>query len=254
MGLSIKERLDELARRAGMKAVPRPVLIGIAAIALVAVGWAAWRWWPGSSGEEVTFSETASAAGKVEASATPEPAESVEPSVTVHVVGAVRHPGVYKLPGGARAADAVAAAGGALGEAVTSAVNLARVVEDGEQIYLPDEDSMESGKTPPIASAPSAPGAPGASSAPGGTAGKSGGSAGGTSSGGGKAPAGGLIDINTADAALLETLPGIGPSTAQKIIADREANGKFTSVDDLGRVSGIGPKKLEALRTLIVAK
>ncbi len=227
------------------------MLIGIVAVALVAVGWAAWRWWPGgSAGGEVEFADAdrAAASARLEASATADPAPSVEPSVTVHVVGAVRHPGVYKLPGGARASDAIAAAGGPLGDAVPSAINMARVVEDGEQIYLPDEDAMTTGKTPALASsAPQAPGVPGGSSSVPNSSGSSGSSS--------SAPkTSGLIDINSADVALLDTLPGIGPSTAEKIVADREANGKFTSVDDLGRVSGIGEKKLDALRDLIVAR
>jgi competence protein ComEA len=78
----------------------------------------------------------------------------------------------------------------------------------------------------------------------------------GAPSGGGAAvaPGGAPIDLNTADATQLDTLPGVGPSTAAKIVADREANGPFASVDDLGRVSGIGPKKLDSLRDLVCVR
>lgn len=153
------------------------------------------------------------------------PADAPVEKLLVHVVGSVRHPGVYVLEAGARAVDAVEAAGGMLPDAVASAVNMARPVTDGEQIWVPSEDEVTEGAAPP-----------GAASA---------GGAGGGASGGGNA-----VDINTADAATLETLPGVGPSTAAKIVADREANGPFASVDDLQRVAGIGPKKLESLRDM----
>jgi competence protein ComEA len=133
---------------------------------------------------------------------------------------------VFELAAGARVIDAVEAAGGALPDAVLAGVNLARPLMDGEQIVVPDEDS---------AAAPAAQGA-------------SGGAAGGAGPPGAGGPG---VNINTADAATLQTLPGVGPATASKIIADREANGPFKTPEDLMRVSGIGEKKLEAIRELI---
>jgi len=144
--------------------------------------------------------------------------------VCVHVVGAVHHPGLYRLPGGSRVADALDAAGGATAQAAQEAVNLARVLADGEQVAIPTRDQVKRG------------------AAVGAVA---------TGDGGGAAGEGECVDINTADAAALDKLPGIGPSTAAKIVADRTANGPFASPDDLGRVPGIGPKKLAQLKPVI---
>ncbi|MFS0854258.1 ComEA family DNA-binding protein [Microbacterium sp. 179-I 3D4 NHS] len=129
----------------------------------------------------------------------------------VHVLGAVEHPGLYVLDLDARIVDAVAAAGGTTADADLAAINLARLVTDGEQVVIPVIGVAEVG-----------PGAP--------------------------APADDLIDLNTADQAALESLPGIGPSLAERIIAWREENGRFPSVDDLLAVPGIGEKLLEGIR------
>ncbi len=158
-------------------------------------------------------------------------APDVSPTVTVadaavyvHVDGAVERPGLYRLDPDARVVDAIAAAGGFTDVADRSGVNLARLVSDGEQLLVP-----EPGAAPPAG------GAPGVGAAPG-TGGPSG------------VDADGRVDLNTADAAALDTLPRVGPALAERIIAWREENGRFTSVDDLVGVSGIGEKMLEALR------
>jgi competence protein ComEA len=138
----------------------------------------------------------------------------------VHVVGAVRKPGVYKLPEGSRVAAAVVAAGGFGPRADQQAINLARTISDGEQIVVPRKGE------PPPATAP----------------------AGSEGSGAGSGARDGKININTADQAALESLPGIGPTLASRIIDHRTANGPFRSVEDLLEVSGIGKKTLENLR------
>ncbi|MGZ8805167.1 MAG: ComEA family DNA-binding protein [Microbacterium sp.] len=135
-------------------------------------------------------------------------------SVFVHVSGAVAAPGLYVLADGARVVDAVAAAGGFAVDADEAAVNLARPVGDGEQLHVPAEGDQ------PVA------GAPGASGD-------------------------GRVNLNTADATQLDTLPRIGPAMAERIIGWREANGRFTSVEDLLAVPGIGDKMLETLRDLV---
>lgn len=135
----------------------------------------------------------------------------------VHVDGAVERPGVYSLPAGSRVVDAVEAAGGMAGDARSSGVNLAQVLVDGQQVVIPGADD----EVPPAAAATAVPEGQGA---------------------------GGPVNVNTAGVAELTTLDGIGEATAEKIIADREANGPFISIDDLKRVSGIGDKKLEAIR------
>lgn len=130
----------------------------------------------------------------------------------VHVSGAVAQPGLYVLRAGSRAVDAVAAAGGFAADADEAAINLARPLDDGEQLVIPV-----------IGAAPAAVGVAGD----------------------------GLIDLNTADAALLDTLPRVGPAMAERIIAWRDENGRFTSVDDLLAVPGIGDKMLAAIRDAV---
>lgn len=154
----------------------------------------------------------------------PAPSASPDGGLLVHVVGAVAEPGLVTVPDGARVADALQAAGGATGKADLTAVNLARTVVDGEQLYVP-----EPGEAVPGA----------AGEAPG---------AGGPGAPAGDAAAGGAVDINAADAAALEALPGVGPSIAQAIVEWREANGPFASVDELEDVPGIGPATLDEIR------
>ncbi|WP_270407895.1 ComEA family DNA-binding protein [Brachybacterium paraconglomeratum] len=171
---------------------------------------------------------------RAESSGGPAATDSSAPTeLVVHVSGAVVSPGVVRLPPGARVDDALRAAGGATGEAELDAVNLARPVVDGEQIHVPVP-----GEEPPANSAP----APAADGPPAGDAGAGEGSA------GGRGADGGLIDLNTASAAELDELPGVGPAIAQRIVDHREQNGPFESVDQLKEVSGIGPATLEKMR------
>lgn len=142
----------------------------------------------------------------------------------VHVVGQVRRPGVVRLSPGSRVLDAVRAAGGATSSADLNHLNLARPVADGEQIVVPK---------------------PGEIIVQGGTAGVGGAGAG---SPAGAGSVGGLVNLNTADAAALDSLPGVGPVLAQRILDWRTQHGRFTSVDELGEVSGIGDKILANLR------
>jgi competence protein ComEA len=147
--------------------------------------------------------------------ARPSPGASATPvggAIFVHILGAVTRPGLYELREGDRAIDAVAAAGGFTDAADQSQLNLARFVADGEQIVVPA-----------VGEAPA----------------------------GGAVASDGRVNINTADAAALDTLPRVGPAMAQRIIAWREANGAFTAIDDLLGVPGIGDKTLEGLRELV---
>ena len=162
------------------------------------------------AGEEGEESETPKAS-------TPSP--TAKPEVTVHVVGEVEHPGLVTLPGGSRVADAVKRVGGETSAADLTAVNLARPLVDGEQVVVPKPGEA------PVAAAPPAAGAQGAAS-------------------GG---AGGPVNLNTADLATLETLPGVGPVLAQRIMDWRLEHGQFTAVEELGEVSGIGDKTYEQL-------
>jgi competence protein ComEA len=145
------------------------------------------------------------------------PPTTEAPAVLVHVAGAVFHPGIQRLAGGARVADAITAAGGALPDADTDAINLATKVADGDRVYVPRR-----GEITPAALA----------------------SAGLTGSG----PAT-VLDLNSATAEQLDALPGIGPSTAQAIVQYRTDHGRFRSVDGLLAVRGIGPAKLAAIKS-----
>ncbi|WP_336642880.1 helix-hairpin-helix domain-containing protein [Microbacterium sp. MMO-113] len=152
----------------------------------------------------------------VEAVPLAESSASVEPApgeIYVHVLGAVVRPGLYVLRTDSRVVDALAAAGGSTDAADLAGVNLARRVEDGEQILVPVVGAV----TDP-------------SAAP---------------------PGDGTVDLNTADQAALEELPGIGPALAERIVAWREDNGRFRTVDDLLAVPGIGEKALEGLRDAV---
>jgi competence protein ComEA len=150
-------------------------------------------------------------------------ATTADGGLLVHVVGEVAQPGLVTLPDGARVADAVKAAGGVTRKADLTAVNLARTVVDGEQLYVPE----------PGEAVPGAPVAPGTGDQ--GTAAD-------------PPAAGGAVDINSADAVALEALPGVGPSIAQAIVEWRETNGPFASVDELEDVPGIGPATLDEIR------
>ncbi|MFC3687863.1 helix-hairpin-helix domain-containing protein [Aquipuribacter hungaricus] len=162
--------------------------------------------------------------------------------LVVHVDGAVEQPGVVTVPAGSRVADAVAAAGGVTAEADTRLVNLARPLADGELVVVP---------LPGEAAQPGTGGAPGPGTGSG-AAGSGGGDSGGAGPGGAGGPAaGGLLDVNTADAAALDALPGIGPVLAARIVEHRDAVGPFASVDDLGSVSGIGPAVLADIADLV---
>ena len=149
----------------------------------------------------------------------PENAESEQDiaTVTVHVCGAVREPGVYELPGDARVADALVAAGDFAADADTEYLNLAAFLTDGQQVYVPTEEEVLTGSVPEAAD--------GSRYADGGTAAGE--------------DASGRININTATAAQLKTLPGIGDVKANAIIAYREAKGDLADVSEIRQVDGI---------------
>jgi competence protein ComEA len=162
--------------------------------------------------------------------------------ITVHVAGSVKNPGVYRLKYGSRINDGIVAAGGATSVANLDVINLATVLNEGEQIYVPKRGE----KPHVITNRPQAAGAGGA----GGVGGANGaGGVGGAPGAGGAtniatAP---LININLASVFELEQLPGVGPATAKAIVAYREKNGAFLKVEDLLKVRGIGPAKLSEI-------
>ena len=162
-----------------------------------------------------------------------QPAPTKEP-IAVHVVGAVPRPGLYEFAEGARVQDAIDAAGGLLTSANVDSINLAALLEDGQQLDIPYKEGEE----------PSAEDSGGGGddlNLPGGTEEP-------TDTGGGENE---LININTASLEELDSLPGIGPSIAQRIIDYRDQNGPFAAIEDILNVSGIGPSTFDQIKDLI---
>jgi competence protein ComEA len=141
-------------------------------------------------------------------------------ALVVDVVGAVRRPGLVRLPPGARIADAVAQAGGLGTNAERSAVNLAAPVSDGQQVFVPRRGAAPVGADAPAAGPGAAPTAP--------------------------------VSLSTASPEELDALPGVGPVTAQKIVTYRQEHGAFRSVDELDAIPGIGPSRIADLRGLVM--
>lgn len=190
---------------------PRTAAIALLALALIA-GTAVFRSLSAASGTPVELAEP-----RATASPPPPVAQaSAASTVLVHVVGQVALPGLVELPTGARVSDAVDAAGGPLPDADLAALNLAAPVQDGAQVRVPAPGEAAPGEAAADVTGSSADGGP--------------------------------IDLNRASATQLQELPGVGPVLAARIVEDREANGPYASVDDLVRVSGIGPSVLADLR------
>jgi len=145
-----------------------------------------------------------------------------EKPIVVHITGAVPRPGVYALPEGARVQDVISAAGGFLAEADKEFINLARTLEDGERLDIPYADGFSPVIPTPVIT-------PVAASSD-------------------------LVNINTAAAFELESLPGIGATTAARIVAYREENGPFLSIEDIINVSGVGPGTYERIKDLITVE
>ncbi|WP_432535902.1 ComEA family DNA-binding protein [Kineococcus arenarius] len=243
----VEDRLPPAVRAVRWRVGPRAATGAVLAGVLLALGLGAFALigWPGgaapaggagASASQVVPERTAdgsagSAVPVTPGAVTPGPA-AVSPaaslvatptgSVVVHVVGRVLAPGLVTLPAGSRVADALTAAGGAAPGADLAALNLARTLADGEQVLVP---------APGEAPAP----APASSGAAGAAAGA----------------AVGPLDLNTAGAEQLDALPGVGEVLAARIVAWRQANGRFTSVEELGEVQGIGPKLLDGVRDLV---
>jgi competence protein ComEA len=215
---------ESSGREAPSPSSPTPWVAPAAMLAAVALAIVAFIVAAGGTGGDLTLG------GEVVGVASPGPESDTEPreapAIVVHIVGAVRDPGVYRLDPGARVADLVERAGG-YGprvdvERTASELNLAALLADGEQIRVPSRDDPSP--------------APVTAAVPGGSSG----------AGGGTAP----ISLNRASATELDTLPGIGPVTAGKIIAAREEQ-PFTSVDELRGRKIVGEKTFEKLRDLV---
>ena len=225
------ERVKRMDRWAGKLLGHKAVVVAILVVIAAASGLAMASFNSHSSGVSFERSDEASASDvRGSGDASPDDESSAKSSsaaeVYVDVDGAVVRPGVYRLKEGARVSQALDAAGGLTVEADVTGLNRASKITDGQKIYVPTVGEQQAAAAVGGAesSAATTPGA-------------------GSSSG--------LVNINTASAAELQTLSGIGPSMAQSIIDERTKNGAFASVDDLMRVSGIGEKKLAKIKDCI---
>ena len=207
------DTLEKMHSKLSLADLGKPALIGIAVLVIM-VAVLAGRNLIGTA--TATEFELSSDASSIEETVSDGESHKTE-TLFVHVSGCVANPGLYELEEGSRLASAIEAAGGFTEDAACDSVNLARRLEDGEMVVvLPmSAGSGANEEIPEVKTASS------------------------------------LININTATAEELEQLPGIGPSTAQKIVSDRMANGSFKSPDDLKRVTGIGDKKFETISALI---
>lgn len=232
-GLSLPGALGSASLSPPWKAV-----IGAAVVVVLAIAAMAWRVTTATAiSEPMTTGFTSSSAATASVNGPPprspgaspaqvpvggEPTGQARPHLVLHVIGRVAKPGVVTVPDGARVQDVVQAAGGAVKGADLAAVNLARRAVDGEQLVIPAVgEAQRQQPTPPGAAAPAPAHTSGAASAP--------------------------IDLNTADQLTLETLPGVGPVLAARIIAWRDEHGRFTSVQELAEVSGVGEKRYAEL-------
>lgn len=210
---------------------PRRVVAGVVTVmAAVVVGW--WMFRPAAPSVESTLPMAESAdsvdgadsAVGVDGAVVSNNESSVDRDPTevviVHVTGQVVSSGVVELPVGSRVVDAVAAAGGATPAAALESLNLAAVLDDGQQVHVPAFG--ESLPPEPVSTTPGVTAFP--------------------------------IDLNAADATALDALPGVGPATAAAIVRWRDENGAFGTIDDLLDVPGLGPAKVEALRGLVVVR
>jgi competence protein ComEA len=204
----------------------------VVAIGLVAGAW----WWSSTRGSGEAGFPLPSTVVPFQLDVAAGPTSSVPAEIVVHAAGAVARPGVYRVAPDARVGDLLEVAGGVTPDADVDRLNLAAPLADGVRVYVPRRG--EADPAPALAADPG--GGPA-----GGVAGPSGGA------GAGGAGAGGKLDLNTATAEQLETLPGIGPATAAAIIEHRERKGPFRSVDALLDVRGIGPAKLEQIRDAV---
>lgn len=210
--LTWHERIEGLADATGTTPVRIVVAGGVLAVAIAVTLWLL-RPPPPPPEASLPFASTTVA--------TPVSSTTLSSDLVVHVAGAVAAPGVHQLPTGSRVVDAIEAAGGLAPDADAARINLAAPLVDGGRVYVPAV-----GEEPPPVAVGDLAGDPGAGSI-------------------------GPVNLNTADAAALDALPGVGPATAAAILEHRGKVGAFTSVDQLLDVPGIGEAKLDALRDLV---
>lgn len=212
----VNAALDALADRLGI--TPWAIVVGVVAVVAAGLG----AWWAFSPPPPPPAEEVLPRIGSVAPSTPATTTQSA--TVLVHVDGAVIRPGVHEIESGGRVVDAVEAAGGLRADADRARLNLAAVLGDGQRVWVPIVGEAEPDVVGPDGGAPSPSGESGAPT---------------------------VVNLNTADATALETLPGIGPSIAAAIMRHRETEGAFARVEDLLEVAGIGPSRLAQIEPLV---
>ena len=251
-GGGLLDRWDELRQRA-LASPGRLAALVVGGVVAVAVGW--WFLRPptppvestlplasaeaATSGAGSAGADGAAGGAATSAALTTSTTSVTSTSLVVQAAGAVNHGGVFRLEPGARVDDLIRSAGGMASDADVDRVNLAAPLSDGERVWVPRRGEVSSPEV--VAGGGGGGGAAGSGSANAGT---------GTGSAGTSAPPA-VVNLNTATAEELDTLPGVGPATAAAILAYRSEHGQFSSVDDLLEVRGIGDAKLEALRASV---
>ena len=258
---TLGERYDQFRTRFAL--APTRVVLVVAVLAAGALGWWLLRPPPPAVEQTLPFASTtvagaatsssgatsggstaggsSPAGAAVPGAADPSAVVTTPAQLVVHGAGAVRVPGVYRLPAGSRVDDLVSAAGGLAPDADPARLNLAAPLTDGERVYVPHVGELE------VPAAVTGAGSGPASSGTGGSTPSGGSSGSAVGSSGGSAPAA-PVNLNTATLQELDTLPGVGPSTAQAILDYRQQHGRFGTVDELLEVRGIGDAKLAQLR------
>lgn len=197
------------------------IIIGSVIIILMIVGYIVLQYF---TKDEIVINANSAPVKNEEAAEPPKEEVKLPKNIVVHISGRVKTPGVVTLIEGSRVNDAVVKAGGLVGDADTDRINLAEILQDGEKVYIPKKGEQ-------IAAPASSTSSKAASNK--------------SSSGGG------AVNINTANKEALDGIPGVGPSTADKIIQYRQQNKGFKSVDEFKKVPGIGEKKFEKLKSYI---
>ncbi len=240
------DRIRDRLASYGIELQDRTQVWAVLAVAAIVVAAVVWLYGSSRPDSVAVRSESAARASPEASEAQATTSQSSEATIAVHVAGAVRRPGMVCLAKGARINDAVQLAGGPLPGADLNAVNLATKVTDGQQIVVPRK-----GETAATGSTAAAGGQALSGANAGAAGGMAGGGAAGQAGAGQGAMGGATVELNSATVAQFDSLPGIGPVLAQRIFDYRNQHGKFTRVEDLRQVEGIGPKKFEQLKSQV---
>ena len=238
MGEELKLKIASLLRKSGLAQANKAALCCLLIFALAIIVFALWRFWPRPSEESFSLdgSQTEISSTDGTNSDAAEQAQ-IGAQVAVDVEGAVNKPGLYRLSASDRVGDAIEAAGGLCEDASAASINKAKKLEDGMQIYVPTKEECANA-------------ASGASSGES-TSSSSASAAASSQSASAGIDVQGKVNINTATSEQLQTLQGVGPSTASKIIDYREKNGSFKKIEDIKNVSGIGDARFAAIEDSI---